>query len=641
MKKLRKLLAVSIIIATFAACDKNEAPFEEPTPVAVDFESLYSQTDYNLDLRDFALAVNEAVNTNKSFRKLIKEEVYKMFDGDCNVLLSHIVDAKVENYQLSEEGMPMRVAGSVSVRDLLNSSFQTVQEKAVANGSLQMSNRQKAPKLSLVDQLSSAYPALQIAVPFLEEQLENENYIPPVVFLPAEYSESYTEFLPAIKGDMMYPVDAVRIPDYACIVICENERMPVEQDDVPPPVPTSFTGSITDFGITLSWTMPTETGETNTSGYKIYRKIDNGNYDLVYTSNSHYNRSYLDNNIEFNKVLYYYLVAYNSYQTATAVYCNNGVGIVVNSIPNAVTEFSVKPTGIGVAQLRWAFENSSYNGSVSLFKKNEETTHEFPSSPFASFNYNNGGNIVREHVEYGIASGTRWEYKIERKNATGEASDPKYDLLYMPYRNVKANSKVYVRGIKCTDNSKIESWRGAPEYKVQILKAKWDGTKYTTDVANEIRIDLPKGTKDNEYTWFGKDQGLITNSWRPGFDGENWYDVYTFHIREYDGGIGWEDISLSAEALEKGYKTSTDIIKGKSPAKAPAVTNEAVVIIGVALTAASVTAQVLSKLVKKADENIGFTSLTYYDDPCKEVEIQAADKDCKVYVTFSDKDTGH
>ena len=76
MKK-NYLLTISVLslLFIFASCEKNDNDFNNSKPKNP--EDLYAKTEYNLDIRDFAMAVNEAINTNKDFRKLIKEEVNK------------------------------------------------------------------------------------------------------------------------------------------------------------------------------------------------------------------------------------------------------------------------------------------------------------------------------------------------------------------------------------------------------------------------------------------------------------------------------------------------------------------------------------------------------------------------------------
>ena len=68
-------------------------------------------------------------------------------------------------------------------------------------------------------------------------------------------------------------------------MISRNERLSVViNEDTPLPSPTSLTGILTDFGISLNWTMPIETNQSNTTGYKIFRKTDNDDYILIYTT---------------------------------------------------------------------------------------------------------------------------------------------------------------------------------------------------------------------------------------------------------------------------------------------------------------------------------------------------------------------
>ena len=77
-------------------------------------------------MRDFAMAVSEAVNTNKSFRKLVKEEAMKMFDGDYDVLLSNIVERQVDTNECNNDiNAPNRIVSNSTVRDLFENAFHT------------------------------------------------------------------------------------------------------------------------------------------------------------------------------------------------------------------------------------------------------------------------------------------------------------------------------------------------------------------------------------------------------------------------------------------------------------------------------------------------------------------------------------
>ena len=123
-----KKIFLFIVAAAFmsAACTKEVVSVKKPD---VTKEVAFEETEYNLDMRDFAMAVNEAINSNQSFRTLIKEEVNQCFDGDYNVLLSMIVDKKVNNYKVGQDGQMMMTGGSISIKDLLNSSFENVKKR--------------------------------------------------------------------------------------------------------------------------------------------------------------------------------------------------------------------------------------------------------------------------------------------------------------------------------------------------------------------------------------------------------------------------------------------------------------------------------------------------------------------------------
>ena len=92
MKKILYVFVVALM-TMFVSCDKNENVVDDQS-TPTNPEELYAKTEYNLDMRDFAMAVNEAINANKSFRKLIKEEAMRKFDGDYDVLLSKVVEKK-------------------------------------------------------------------------------------------------------------------------------------------------------------------------------------------------------------------------------------------------------------------------------------------------------------------------------------------------------------------------------------------------------------------------------------------------------------------------------------------------------------------------------------------------------------------
>lgn len=629
-----KKIFLFIVIAAFmsAACTKEVVSVKKPD---VTTEVAFEETEYNLDMRDFAMAVNEAINSNQSFRTLIKEEVNQCFDGDYNVLLSMIVDKKVNNYKVGQDGQMMMTGGSISVKDLLNSSFENAKKEAVAQGNTSIATRGNTAGMSLVDKLTEKYPDLQVAVPVHPEHLDNDKYIPPVVFVPEELDNDLTDLLPALKNDKSFWILAKENPDSACIVINRNERLfdfhTIEKSK--PTAPKAVTGKITNFGINLHWGVSVSTKITDfsgTYGYKIYRKIDNGNFKLLYTNNSPFNNSYIDNNIQFNKTYYYYVVSYNNVGESEPVYCNNGEGITIGSIPQSATSFTVNPDGVNKARIRWRFANTENNGTVQISKRTEG--NDF-GNPFFSAQLPVVGN---ECLDYNAQAGERMEYRILR-DVGYATSDPEYDLLYMPYRDVSKKSSVYIKGVKFSNVRKIESWwRGAPEYVIKGLRVKKNGTKSEGVEEFTTRIDCTKkdGGKNNKWQIVNRQ---VMSDWQPGFDGTTWYDVLSLYVIELDGGDYLNAISITGKVLEKVY-TYKDNNKGKDknnkyqtdPQKIPVPWGA--IIMGVIEIAKNI-----PDFIKSGDEKIGYVYLNYFDNPNSTFSIPADCADGVFTIEFSDR----
>lgn len=620
-----KKIFLFIVIAAFmsAACTKEVVSVKKPD---VTTEVAFEETEYNLDMRDFAMAVNEAINSNQSFRTLIKEEVNQCFDGDYNVLLSMIVDKKVNNYKVGQDGQMMMTGGSISVKDLLNSSFENAKKEAVAQGNTSIATRGNTAGMSLVDKLIKKYPDLQVAVPFHPEHLDNDNYIPPVVFLPEEYSEDKTEILQAFRNDKKFIINAKLIPDSACIVVDRNERIGIaEAYKNPPDAPASVKGKLTEYGIMLNWTsgvlIPKEL-ILAPSGYKIYRKENNENFKLLYQNSSFLNSSYIDMNIELNKTYYYYVVAYNETGDSKPVYCNDGEGITVVKRPSVAKSFEVTPAGLNKARIRWNFDDSENNGILKLYKREEGENY---SVPFFTAKLPINGD---ECIDYNVTPGSRLEYKIERTNAAG-TSAPKYDLMYMPYRDVTKKSSVYVKRVKCSDVKKIESWRGAPEYLIKCYRAKKVGSNFVGGEAFTVMIECNRHSNDWEYV-----NKLLTSNWQPGFDGAEWYDVLSFHIVEYDGHALFskkmnESVSYLAQVILKKFSDDND-------KKNKTISNKAFPWKEVVLTAIEVAVQIPNWITSE-DDVIGYVHLSYFDEPNSTFTIPVACADTDFSVEFSDK----
>ncbi|MDD3080386.1 MAG: hypothetical protein PHH37_14965 [Paludibacter sp.] len=124
-----------------------------------------------------------------------------------------------------------------------------------AKSSLQRINSaQKTVSTSIVDALTQEYPLLQVSVPVNIEDLEDEGYIPPVTFIPEEFDEQSTQYLPLISGDEISLIDVTEEPENAIIVIGMNERSRIFNFSGPiTTTPTSLTAQNSESGIYLNW----------------------------------------------------------------------------------------------------------------------------------------------------------------------------------------------------------------------------------------------------------------------------------------------------------------------------------------------------------------------------------------------------
>ncbi len=617
MKKTRFFFMATLLFI-FVACEQKQNVLEKPQ---IEGEAVYEQTSYNLDMRDFAMAVNEAINSNKTFLNLVRDEINKKFDGDFNVLLSQIADTKVINYARSEDGS-IFVRGEISVRDLLNSSFDNVVKKT--KGDSQLAERQNTPGTSLVDRLTEKYPDLQIAVPVFPEHLNNDKYIPPVIFIPNEVDDdNYSDLLPGFKGDKDFFVHSKISPDSACIIINRNERIVKDIDLYMLNAPKNVTGELCDWGIKIHW-QSTSLGATldtyNKIGHRIYRKEKNGQYVKIYENNSPLNLSYIDNNVELNKTYYYYIVAYKGAQESSPAYCNNGAGITVIKRPTAAQKFSVNPEGLNKALVRWTFADTDNNGKVNIYKRKLGSPY---TTPFFSANLPVNGD---EYWDYNVPAGTQLEYRIDRTTNTS-TSAPQYDVMYMPYRDVSKKSKVYIKGVKYDNVRNIESWwRGAPEYLIKGFRVKKDGTNLTAVEEFGTFIDCKKENGGQNNTWEIVNR-LVMSDWQPGFDGATWYDVLSFYVVEKDNTGNEDKVELLAKTLKKIYNDASN----NGTVKANAIPWAVIIAAGLEL------AVNIPKWIKSEDDKIGSTYLKYYEDPNSTFSISSIEKSGTFSIQFSDK----
>lgn len=164
MKKILYVFVVALM-TMFVSCDKNENVVDDQS-TPTNPEELYAKTEYNLDMRDFAMAVNEAINANKSFRKLIKEEAMRKFDGDYDVLLSKVVEKKLSLTQ-QDKVLISRVKSAnqeFTVKDLLDDALNSVaaktQDETIKNNISKMKRVYRASQQLMLSQKNILFASI-------------------------------------------------------------------------------------------------------------------------------------------------------------------------------------------------------------------------------------------------------------------------------------------------------------------------------------------------------------------------------------------------------------------------------------------------------------------------------------------------
>lgn len=612
MKKLFYIFVVALM-TMFVSCDKNENIVNDhSTPTNP--EELYAKTEYNLDMCDLAKAINLAVNQNKSFRKLIKDEAQKEFDGDYDILLSDFADKSVAHNDVDNGiAIPNKVKANLCVKDLLEDAYYTLNienrlKSARAKSSIQRINSaQKIVGASIVDVLTQQYPLLQVSVPVHVEDLEDESYFLPVTFIPEEFDEKSTEYLPLISKDGVTQIDVTEEPENAVIVIGMNERSIILNFSGPITTPpTSLTAQNSESGIYLNWGMTSGT-TSNVMGYRIYRTIANQSSNstvpiLIGTVSGNLNRQYVDVNVLNNITYRYYVTAFNLDGESEP---SNYITISVDRA-NAATSFSAAQESLNLVKLTWAFGGDQYNGNVKIYKREIGVSSNY-GLPITSLLM-----PADEYFDTNIQYGKKIEYKLVRETSTG-VSNPKYDVVFYPYRDISKQSSVYIDKVKYSDISKIESWvRGKPEFKVKVL-----GVSGTTTVEiSEMWFRMDTRT-DNAWSTISSTYGTVTKNWKPDYG--RWFDCYSFYFVEDDGGLKWRDITIDAKGFEKLKLDSTSVSNAEG-----------------VLKTINTLGKTFSTWLESADEKIGYTYLNYYDDPSMECSTGSAPNGGYLTVKYKD-----
>lgn len=535
----------------FVACNKNEIDIQSEE---IFEENLFSQSEYNIDVQNFAMVINKAVNENMSFRKLIKEEALKRFDGDYDVLLTNIIDMDLpQEGEIKGMNMPSKTrASTLTVRSILNETFNNLEESSkngvnnkkspvmLSNGRL----RSAEANSSIVDELAALYPDLQVSVPVHIDDLEDDSYIPPVTFVTREVYSKESTTLVAYRGTETILLDANEAPDYAVIVVGLNERMispidPIDFIDQNPPSPM-LTGVVTEAGLRVIWEVSTP---NDIAYYRVFRKSSSSPIaSNIATISSSSPKIYDDTEIDSKATYTYYVVAYNY----TGESWSNSVTLTAPQKPNPVKSFQAILQGRNEIELRWDNDNSQYISSTKLYKRFQGVNSDY--IPYMNFTSNDS-----YHFDRNVKGGDRVFYRITHNNSLGESSG-KYDFVYVPYRNILEKSPVVLDRISYSwrkygdKGDHIEGWfQGLPEFQIKVLTV--DSKGGTAQVFD----DKIQATSTGSFSC----NNMKLFDWLPA--NLKWYDVLTIKVIESDPDLGSLQVKVDAKV---NAKFGTDTIGG-------------------------------------------------------------------------------
>lgn len=321
-----------------------------------------------------------------------------------------------------------------------------------------------------------------------------------------------------------------------------NERLDImEINENPPIVELQLSISTYQNGLRLSWTK--STSEDLILGYQVFRN-GNGSQAFVHIGNSEglNNLVFEDNSTEPGVTYTYYIMAYNNIGFSNP---SNYVTSIAPNVSNSneVASFNANYFYNDDVELRWTYTVGQYVQSSELNKR------VVPNDPDYKLIGTFGPN-TNYYIDHFMTEGKKTLYKFHHVNSQGN-SNPKFDFIVAPYRNLAEPSPVYIKAVQVDpyEMNNVENFlRGAPEFKISVVKAGAGGDSAV--IQKYIRIDFP-----GRHYWYFFHDKLISN-WLP----TNWMEAYTFRAFEQDGGLT-ADLEINAK-YDKKDSTKTSFISG-------------------------------------------------------------------------------
>lgn len=529
---MKKYYIYAFVAFILISCEKNKISIEEKNSEVV-FESFEKNT-YNLDFKDFAIALSKSLNASQELKKIIKSGVKLKFDGDYNILLKSILNNNINIPEQFSSSYKAKSKSAFTVKDLLLSNYDSVAQRS-------NSQRAKASSIDIIDELIQKYPKLQIAVPVNVDKWDITQKTPILTFIPSEYEDGVTKTVTGYKPDgSMVIIDAIKPPsDDVVIVIGENEGTYVDNNgniiqkaaNIVPEAPSYLAGSTTQTGVRLTWTTITT---NDVIGYKIYRKgTSDSQFQYLATNTGSTNKVYDDNkssNLEGNAVYAYYVTAISSTDESNP---SNIINCTFPPNPNPALSFSTTLKKLNEIELRWDNDYTNYFKKTNIYKKILGLDSD----------YNLYGEYTPDQhgcFDTGTTAGKQIFYRINQVSDLG-VSNAKYDFIYAPYRDISRNSPVYIKYLSYTCNvSDLEGWlKGAPEFEITVFGVNSDKKTYQICKLSTLRFP-DRDTKIFKFT------GRKVLDWKPGV----WSDMLTFHVVEEDNS-SFKKIAISAKVNVK------------------------------------------------------------------------------------------
>lgn len=514
MKRIMFIFAV-IIGIIFTACEKNEE-INNQIEKEVNVENLYENTEYNLDMRDFAMAVSKSMKVSPEFRKIIKDEANLKFDGDYDVVIKRIMHKEIIEYSDSKKSSSNRVKGAIfTVADLLS---ECMSKNAINNNMNSSMQKIDASSTDVIANLTEKYPNLQVAIPVNIEYWDEVSETPTVTFIPAEFRDGETKAVIGYKADgSIVEIDAINEPKNEPIIViseCERSIEPIIMEPEIPSRPFNLSYTETELGIRLTWSM---SSRLFVNGYRIYRKSTNDpQFVLFQQINGSLNSAFDDITVIPSKSYTYKVTAFNeSYESEPS----DPITLTAKNrtTPKSVISFEVIQRAKNQIELIWSNDYTIPFISTSIEKWVIGASNSY-------LFVDNLAPNRHTYIDEDISLGKKIIYRVAQITDS-TISNYTTDFVQVPYRDITQPSPVYLLeiGYSC-DVGDIESWlKGAPEFAIKTLTVDANGKTYEYQDEMELALDnrnfKRKSFSDKKIaTWF-------TN---------RWYDKLTFHAVEKD-----------------------------------------------------------------------------------------------------------